>query len=321
MTTETTGQAPAAPYDTDSAAEALLERFQRPEKEPEPESAEEAPAAEAPDEGQAEEAEVAEETPQEDEVEEELEWEGKSFKVKGVSPQELKNALLRQQDYTRKTMEVAEQRKAFDASRQAQEASLKLREQTLEQRAELHALQGAYNSIVQNLGTLARDNPVEAVNQQATLKQLEFRAAQIQSEIQQKEQYISATQSRQQAEAKQRGLEILQREIPGWGTRETLEKIIGTAKTLGVSDNFLAEVMEPGVIKALHKARLYDELQANKAKVIKKVSEAPKTLKPGTGNQTTPGKVRTDEADARLRKSGRLDDAANAILARIVKGK
>ena len=41
----------------------------------------------------------------------EVEFEGKTYKV---SP-EIKDALLRQADYTKKTMEVAEQRKAYEA--------------------------------------------------------------------------------------------------------------------------------------------------------------------------------------------------------------
>lgn len=58
---------------------------------------------------------LADLAPEPDEVE--VDWEGSKYKV----PAPLKDALLRQQDYTRKTMELAEQRRAVEAARTAAE--------------------------------------------------------------------------------------------------------------------------------------------------------------------------------------------------------
>ena len=60
----------------------------------------------------------------------------------------------------------------------------------------------------------------------------------------------------------------------------------------------------------LWKASQYDKLLANKPEVTKKVTEAPKMMKPGTA------KVSNPDADAykadmnRLRKTGKARDAA-----------
>lgn len=328
---ETNGQAPAAPQalDTDGAADVLLERFKtkmdQPEAkeetpEPKEENAEESaePVEEAP-EGQADDTEEA---AVEEESEEELEWDGQKYKVKGKTPTEIRDALLRQADYTRKTMELSEQRKAFEAARQANDVQLKLREATLEKRAELYSLQQEYQRMLaQDWDQLTNDNPVEALKQQAKMKRLEARGAQIQAEVQGAEQQIMALQRQQSDELLRKGHEALTREIPGWN-RDIATRLRDYGKALGYTENEMNDVYDPRFVKALHKARLYDELIAKKPQVTKRVAEAPKGLKPGPGNQQSQGnKVRRDEADSRLRKSGRLDDAANAILARIVKGR
>ncbi len=57
---------------------------------------------------------VSEEAPEGESELEEVEYEGKPYKL----PKELKDALLRHSDYTKKTMDVAEQRKAVEAKAQ-----------------------------------------------------------------------------------------------------------------------------------------------------------------------------------------------------------
>ena len=152
------------------------------------------------------------------------------------------------------------------------------------------------------------------------MRRLEARGAQIQQEIQGAEQYITSIQRQYSDELLRKGHESLTREIPGWN-RDIATRLRDYGKALGYTESEMNDVYDPRFVKALHKARLYDELIAKKPQVTKRVAEAPKAIKPGPGNQANPGKSRLQEADAKLRKSGRLDDAANAILARIVKGR
>lgn len=322
---ENTGQAPEAPQslDTDGAADVLLERFQKKidkadkAEEPSTESVEETaePVDAAPEEGQAEETEEA---PAE-EVEAEMEWDGKKFKVKGADPKEIQNALLRQADYSRKTMSLSEERNALAAMRQATEERLKVQEETLSQKAQLFALQSQYQNVVNALPQLQGEDRTAAL---AQLEQLRFYGGQFAEAISAKEKELEAKSAAEKMATLQRGDAFLRQELPGWGTPDVVRKIVSAGRALGASDKYLADSVDPILMKALHKAALYDELQARKPQITKRVAEAPKGLKPGPGNQQTQGnKTRREEADARLRKSGRLDDAANAILARIVKGR
>jgi len=82
------------------------------------------------------------------------------------------------------------------------------------------------------------------------------------------------------------------------------------AQKLGFSEQELAQVYDSRAVTALYKAMQYDKLVSNKGEASKKVSQAPKMLKPGT---STPEARQTQEVKnmrGRLKKSGRAKDAA-----------
>jgi hypothetical protein len=63
-------------------------------------------------------------------------------------------------------------------------------------------------------------------------------------------------------------------------------------------------------VLTLWKAAQYDKLIANKPEVTKKVSEAPKMMKPGTAKVVNPESDALKAERNRLRKSGKARDAA-----------
>ena len=91
---------------------------------------------------------MPDETPEDmepDEPEEELdetEYEGKTYKV----PKEIKDALLRQSDYTRKTQELAEIRKAAEFERQSIAAAKEADEAADELKSDLRTVDKALKS-------------------------------------------------------------------------------------------------------------------------------------------------------------------------------
>lgn len=144
---------------------------------------------------------------------EDVEYEGKQYKL----PKELREALLRQQDYTRKTQEVAEQRKAI-ARREAELVqSSEIQAKTLEHRAKLHGLNVA----------LKRYENVDwqAVEYQygADVAQSEWRSYQLLKEEKERatetltkaEQIIAEDAKRKQASYRQEFVQSLNK-IKGW---------------------------------------------------------------------------------------------------------
>jgi hypothetical protein len=305
----------------DDAAQELLSRFQKhaeaPKEEPKAESAEEETsneeeATEAPDEGQTEEVD--------DSVE--VDYEGEKVKV----PAKIKDALLRQADYTRKTQEVAEHRKALEAERQAMQFQMQFSQVSFAKQAELQNIDSQAKAIVQALPELWRTNPEQASQYQAMLYELQGKGQKAQQELQQLHEDFQGKQREYLSKKHEAAAKYLSEAIPGYAPSSPMDVELAQyaegkynipAQTLS-----LALLEHPSLAVAFWKAKQFDDLQAKKPQVTKKVASAPKTLAPSSpATQNSGQKVRVQEADARLKKSGRLDDAREAFLARIRKGR
>lgn len=120
---------------------------------------------------------------------------------------------------------------------------------------------------------------------------------------------------------------VLETEIEGWGN-DLYNDIRSYAVKQGLPADQVDKYVDPGVIKILNKARMYDELKATagtkKAKAV--TSTGPKSKKKVLRSKKAP--VTQDEGNrARIKKSqsklisngsrsGDLDDIADALLAR-----
>jgi hypothetical protein len=302
----------------DEAAQALLSRFQKkadepaePENDPEVSSNEEV-ATEDPDEGQPEVVD--------DSVE--VEYEGEKVKV----PAKVKDALLRQADYTRKTQEVAETRKAIEAERQAMQFQMQFSQVSFAKQAELQNIDSQARAIVQALPELWRANPEQASQYQAMLYELQGKGQQAQRELQQLHEEYQGQQREYMARKHEAAAKYIADAIPGYTPSSSMD--VELARYVEGKYNIPAQTLSmqlldhPSLAVAFWKAKQFDDLQAKKPLVTKKVSQAPKTLAPGAAaSQNSGQKVRIQEADARLKKSGRLDDAREAFLARLRKGR
>jgi hypothetical protein len=82
------------------------------------------------------------------------------------------------------------------------------------------------------------------------------------------------------------------------------------AQGLGFSDQELAQAYDSRAITALYKAMKYDQLVSNKGEATKKVSQAPRMLRPGTSTPETRTSQEVKNMRGRLKKSGRAKDAA-----------
>jgi hypothetical protein len=83
------------------------------------------------------------------------------------------------------------------------------------------------------------------------------------------------------------------------------------AKGIGFSDQELSQIYDSRAVLTLWKASQYDRLISQKPEVAKRVAEAPKTFKPGTGKVSNPDQEAIKQDRNKLRKSGRARDAAS----------
>lgn len=315
---ENTNPSGEVAQDPVAAIAGILEREAGEAKQPEP-AAEEAQKA---DETQTEDASnVTEDTPEgeaEDDGYDVVEYEGKEYEL----PKELKDAVLRQSDYTRKTQEVAEQRRLIEAQAEnvkAQEIAFKAQQafhqEAMQDMADIRAVEnilGQYQGVDWN--ALSDQDPVQAQKLWFKYQQTQQHVAEMRGKLNQK--YTEFTQAQQQAQqqAVQKGLESLKKDIPNWSPEKAQELRSIAQKTYGYTDAELANTTDPRFVKLVADAAAYRKLQQSRPDVNKRVQETGKTLKPGAQISNKARKQQgIDEARARLKKTGKTEDAAALI--------
>jgi hypothetical protein len=236
-----------------------------------------------------------------------------------VTLADLRRGHQKDADYRRKTQEIAERKRQFEAveAQRAQhyEANLVQIGQVLTQGQNL--LLGELDSA--EMQELRHTNPAEWTARRQELqaridavKQLSAQASQQYDAFQAQQQQLMAQQF---AEMRETGLAQLRESIPEWGSelRDKLVSYLGDS--YGYTAEDLSQVYDHRLLTIAHKARLYDEMQAVSAKTKKTLSTIPKSQKPNAAKGKTVTKKQTNitRAKKRLKSTGSLKDAANVI--------
>jgi len=285
---------------------------------------------EAPEEGQADEQPeqeneqgVEQQEEQEDDGSEESESDQDeqrfTVKVAGEDKEltltELKSLAQQGADYTKKTQQVAEQRKAVEAEQQAIEEAKYMRDAYAERLQAMEQLLNAQQPI-EDLESLKESDPIGYAVRVAEMSQNKEKLYAIQAE----RQRIAEMQQAEQQQGMQQYLSqqaaVLSETLPEYSDPVKGEKLRSDlrsfAKNLGFSDQELSAVRDARHVMALYKAMQYDKLQQSKPQLNKRVSEPPKTIKSGNSNTAT----NTDQhkkAMAQLQKTGKIRDAVSAF--------
>ncbi len=189
----------------------------------------------------------------------EINHDGEKYKV----PPKLKDAFFAQKDYTTKTQELAEQRRAFEAQQQEFTARQQYQQKHIEAVSEVKAIDrelAKYQKLDWNALTDA--DPVQALKLDRQMRELQEQRTQIvggiqQADIQEQQKYAQET-TRRRSEAQQ----MLARDIPGYGTPETAKALMEVGKSFGYSPEELENVTDARAVKILHEAHLYRQLSA-----------------------------------------------------------
>jgi hypothetical protein len=304
--------------------EANPEPEEVPEEEPETEEAEPTEDAEADQFGDDEadaDTDDSEAEPEEDDGSDEDEYE--TVLVDGqevqVTREELKKGYQRQADYTRKTQEVAEQRKQAEQERQ----QLTQQYQTLAERAREYE-QALHQSMEQepDWQRLWQEDPDEYNRQRWEWQDRKERLQRAQQERQEAERQQQAERQRQfQQRVQQEHEKLVNERLPHWQdpdkAKQEKQDVMTYAKQLGYSDQELQYIADSRAVEALYKAMKYDELQSKKPAAKKKAAKAPKPAKSGQPGTRKDTRAREQEQlNKRLSKTGRKEDAVELLMAR-----
>lgn len=276
----------------------------------EPEAQAEAPSDEGEYEADAPEYEEGEE------VEEEVQ-ETPKYRVKAgdeeleVDLDELIKGYSRTADYTRKTQTLAEQRKAIEAEAQKVQEAKVLRDQYA-QRLQLIE-QMLTQQPEEDLSALKDSDPIgyavkmaERVEREKQLSAVRQEREAVFAKQQAEQQQFLQHHLRQEAERLTAAIPEYADEVKGELVKREIREY---AKSIGFSDQELSQVYDHRAVVSLWKAAQYDKLMKGKPSAVKKVAEAPKTLKPGTGTSQQ-ADDKSKKLRQQLKKSGKARDAA-----------
>ena len=219
-------------------------------------------------------------------------------------------------DYTKKSQAVAEERKAVEAERHAVQEAKALRDQYAQQ---LGIIEQMLNQPQQaeDLDYLKETDPIGYAVKVAELSQKEKQLAQVRAQremISQQQEYDRQQQMRQMIATESEKLVSVLPEFADPSKGEVIRKDIRTyGKQMGFSDEELANVFDSRAVLTLYKAMQYDKLQSAKPGITKKVSEAPKAIKPGVSKPRDSNSEETRKLKARARASGSIRDAASVF--------
>lgn len=235
-----------------------------------------------------------------------------------LSLKELQSGYLRQADYTRKTQELAKAREEIQTH--VQTAAQQAQQYYLQQ---LQAIQASMIQMaapeLQNVdwNRLANEDPAEFVR-------LSAKAQTVRGTLERTQQQLVAAAQQQKAQADaqlakniEESIQVLQRDLPGWGNELYQTILKESASNYGFSQEELNNIWDARVIKAIHDANAYRKLKAAQPEVQKKVVAVPKVIKPGNrAAPSNPAKAEASKALDRLQKTGNWKDAAQALLLR-----
>ena len=265
-------------------------------------------------------ADVEPEYSEEDEGEEvEIEEQTPTYRVKvgkeevEVPLDELLKGYSRTADYTRKTQEIAETRKAIEAERVKIEEANKLRD-TYAQRLQLIEQMLNQQESGEDLATLKETDPIGYATRVAEQVEREKQLAAVRAEQQRIAQQQQAEHSERLKQHLAQEAQKLAEAIPEFAdpvkSQVVKADVRNYAKGIGFSDQELAQAYDHRAITALYKAMQYDKLMGKKPEANKKVSQAPKMLKPGTSTPEARQSQEVKQMRGRLKQSGRAKDAA-----------
>ncbi len=289
-----------------AAFEALLAGNPPPEEQPiqEEPQGEEPEALEAEDSGEIEEEYQAEAL-------EEPEPQAETFNIKvngqevPVTLDELKAGYSRQSDYTQKTMQIAEERKALEADRQNLQAMIN------DYQNALQSPMPAMEPPVRPDAKLWDEDPIEAMRQTELYRQKmeDFQAES--AKHQHLQQQAMAEKQKQMQEALNQQQVALKERIPEWQNEETATKEKAEIRRFGLSmgftENELAQIYDSRAVQVLRDAMRYNQLQTKRGKV--KQAPQGKSLAPGTPTPGEPQQLRKGKAMKRLAQTGHMKDA------------
>jgi hypothetical protein len=288
--------------------------------EPEAQTAEVEPSTEPgqTEEGQSEETEQTEESQTETPQTHRVKVNGEEVEV---TLDELYRGYSRTQDYTRKTQELSEKRRAAEEHVAAVRAG---REQYAGRLAELEQAIKDTTPQEPDWVALQQESPDQFPTEWARWSQYRERMVALATERHQAEQAVLADRQEQFTVARAKANEQLLELIPEWKSDAAKAKsekaeMVSLAEEVGYTRDELRSVVDPRIMVVLRDAMRYRALQKKRPQIQEQIQKV-KTATPGPSGANRTKKSATAIAQERLEQSGSIDDLADLFIAKGLAG-
>ena len=261
-----------------------------------------------------------EESEDDSEIEdEEIVEEEQTFTVKAageekeVTLDELKKSYQLGSDYTKKTQEVAEQRKVIEQEAKAIIEARQVRDDYAQKLQAVNQFLVGGNQTKEDLTAMKENDPIGYAVKVAEMTEKKEQLQIVQAEQQRIAQEQNSDREANMQNYVEQEAQKLTQSLPEFSDKAKGEQIRNSirnyGKKVGFTDEELSQVYDSRHVLVLHKAAQYDKLMAGKAGVKKKVANAPKTIKGGAKVKQTVTD-RTKKQQNRLLQTGDARDAA-----------
>ena len=249
--------------------------------------------------------------------EEELEETRYTVKAAGeekeVTLEELMQGYQLGADYTKKTQELAENRKAVEAEARAIIEAKQVRDTYAQRLQSIEQFLTQGQDSPEDLADMKENDPIGYAVKVAELTEKKEQLAQIRAEQQRIAQQQQAEQQQSVAQLVQQEAQKLSQVLPEFSDptkgEQIRNEIRNYGKSAGFTDQELSQVYDSRHVLMLHKAMMYDKLQKSKPAVNKKVAQAPKMVKSGTKVKEGNRDIRKQQLN-KLKQTGKVRDAA-----------
>lgn len=244
-------------------------------------------------------------------------------KIQKVSLDELKEGYSKGSDYTKKTMELSEQRRSLDTELDTiskdKEAVKKMREEYAQKLQVVEQNIQTDDNI--DWVTLAQSDPTDYA-----VKKAEYdRKKELQLQVQQEKQRLAQEQRKEQEQIYQNHIQNERGKLielmPVFGDEQKAPKLmkdIGEfAMKQGYTEQEVNMVVDHRAVKTLHDAMKYNQLLEKKGLRDKKVKPANRVVSSEGKNNTrsTDKQMRVNDRMKKLQKSGNIKDAQKVLSA------
>ena len=269
---------------------------------------------------EAESEEVEAEEDEQEEVEEQPdEPQYHRVKLDGVEMEvtldEMKSSYMRQQDYTKKTQAVAEQKKQLQAEQEAAQQDRLRYQQNLEH---LVQQQQAQQPQEPDWDQLYEQDPLEWMKQKEDFRSQKERNLELQQQHFQMQQQQQQEQQQQMQQHLAQQHQTLVDAIPEWEDLKVMQQEKAQIRdyavnTLHFSPEEISQVYDSRAVLALRHGMIASGLQGKGKVKLKPAAPAIRAVTPGSAPEQPRKQTSVHKAKIRLAKSGKMSDATEVF--------